>query len=77
MIAVEGAATSDDVVAMAPSADPDTMRWHEAMQQPERDDFKRTAQEEWDGIRKRKFLDHPQNGGPGGRDSPPRSMGDW
>ena len=49
MIAVEGAATSDDVVAMAPSADPDTMRWHEAMRQPDRDDFKGAAQEEWDG----------------------------
>ena len=34
---------------MAASADPDTMRWHEAMKQPDREDFKRAAQEEWDG----------------------------
>ena len=30
-MAVEGAAASDDIVAMAASADPDTKRWHEAI----------------------------------------------
>ena len=49
MIAVEGAATSDNAVAITAYADPDTMQWREARRKPNRDDFKRADQEEWNG----------------------------